>query len=426
MADFSLTASIRKAHADGDRVYMYGWAALSTDSIGEPVIDADNDYIPAAELEKAAQAAFLDRGGKGAVGQMHDVFGKADLVESFVLTAEKQAAFGLTDAPQGWMVGLTSTDPDVCKAVRSGAMLELSIRGHGRREPVDVPAGMRPGDVVKKRAQVTHAAGHSFTVVRDLQLSDVELLSIVDKGASGNDRVRPRIVLVKRKGKPMSDTVFKRSAHAILAELFESGKLAELPPEEKEALLMLASGMTPPMPAPEPDPEPEPVVAAEDADEDVKADDDEMPKADDDEDMSKRDELAKANVELTKRVAELEAMAKRAELIELVKADMAYLPGASVEDIAKVLHETRTNLGSDVAAQVETLLKAASAAVQKGGLLDAAGVRSAANDNDAGANELQSLAKSLRDKNPKLSAAEAIVEAGRARPDLWAEHRKGR
>ena len=217
MADFSLTASIRKAHADGDRVYMYGWAALSTDAVGEPVIDADNDYIPAVELEKAAQAAFIDRGGKGAVGQMHDVFGKADLVESFVLTAEKQAAFGLTDAPQGWMVGLTSTDPDVVKAVRSGAMLELSIRGHGRREPVDVPAGMSPGDVVKRQAGPV--AGHSFTVVRDLQLSDVELLSIVDKGASGNDRVRPRIVLVKRKGKPMTDTVEKRSAHAILAEI---------------------------------------------------------------------------------------------------------------------------------------------------------------------------------------------------------------
>jgi hypothetical protein len=422
MGAFQVKAPIRKRNVSeaGDRVWMYGWAAISKDATGEPLVDSDKDYVPATELESAAQRAFLDRGGRGAVGQMHSAFGKADLVESFVLTEDKAEAFGLSGMPLGWIVGLTSTDPDVIKAVRSGAMLELSIRGSGRREPVTIPQGARASDVLKREVATGNDA---VAIVRDLRLSEVELLSIVDKGASGNDRVRPRIVLVKRKDLPMATVTKARTPQVILAELFEAGKLTDLPAEDKEVLLLAASSSAPapaPAPAAEPAPKPEPAPAPV---EPIMAQDDEDK---DEEEMAKRSELAKQNVELSKRVAELEALAKRAELVELVKSKMAYLPGVSVEDIAKLVHEGRTNLGSEVAKSLETLLCAASETIRKSGLFDTAAVRHDAANGGGESGQLSMLAKSIRDKDPKLSASEAILAAGRERPDLWANRAEGR
>lgn len=436
MADFSVNAIIRKATSNDDAVHVYGWAAMSVDDLGEPVIDADSDYIPVHELEKAVQDAFLRRGGSGAVGTMHDEYGKADLVESFVLSGEKRAAFGLGDGPQGWMVGLRSVNPEVVKSVRSGAMMELSLRGTGSVERVRVPLGDTKR--LLKRGTVDQADGtQTVGVIRDLKLRDVELLSIVDRGASANDRVRSRIVLIKKEGPSMpepSASPKTRTAQFILAELFEQGKLKGLAPEDKETLLtsLAAVGAMPmaaPAPKPEPEPEPEPTPKAEDETE-TKADHEEkpMPKAEDNEEMSKREkDLAKQNADLTKRVADLEKAAKRDEIRKMVETDMAGVPGSSVDEVVKVVEEARANLAKEQADQLETILKSASEAVLKSDLVKPIGVRKgggAGNDNPTA--ELLELSKSLREKDPSLSRADALTKAGKERPDLWSEYQNQR
>ena len=422
---FSVSAGVLKSTESDGVVHMWGWAALSRDADGHPIVDSQGDHIPASELEKAAQDAFLRRGGSGAVGEMHTSYQRADLVESLVLTREKQEAFGLAPAPEGWIVGLRSDDPEIVKAVRGGTLGELSIRGTGQRRTVEY------GDLTSDTSLVKRDNGQPgetapgrrgvATIIEQLQLSDVELLSLVDKGASGDERTRPRIVLIKRRGENMAEVAKARTPQVILAELFESGKLKGLPPEDKEVLLTATSGgvMAPPAPAPEPEAPVEMAVEEEKAEEPAPAE-----KMDDEEEMKKGQvvDLAKRNVELEKRVHSLEAKLAHTELVEVVKKDMAYLPGASVEDLAKVLHEVRRDLSAKTAERVEGLLRASSEAVKKGGLLDAVGVR--AEGGSTKGNALVELAKSIKEKRPNLSQSEAILEAGRERPDLWAAHRR--
>lgn len=426
MTDFLVKAPIRKATESNGSVHMYGWAAMSRDDLGEPVIDSDDEYIPIAELEKAAQRAFLRRGGAGAVGVQHDEFSKADLVESFVLSAEKREAFGLGAGPQGWMVGLRSTDPEVIKAVRSGELLELSIRGKARKEQVAYTEGSA-SDVLKKdsvanRSQTQKTVG----VMRDLELADVELLSIVDRGASANERVRSRIVLVKRQTLEgqMPNVKKARTPSAILAELFESGALSDLSPEDKEALLTAMGGAAPAPEAPDGTPaegaSAEPVMGEE---QEEKTEDEETPKAEDEEtEQMKRDKAAleKRNQALEARLMKLEKDAARSEVREMVKRDMSFFPGASVDELVDVIQEVNQNLGEDMAKRAVSMLKAASEVCKGSDLFKTAGVRKGEGSGSPN-DELMAIAKSMREKDPKLSRHESIVLAGRERPDLWAK-----
>lgn len=156
-----------------------GWASIITDAEGAPIIDFDLDIIPIAELEKAAQRAFTRDSGKGMAGDMHEVQGVADVVESFVVSKAKREALGFGEGPEGWIVTLKINDPDLLKQIESGEKTELSIRGAAKRVPVDGAPGVG--------------------ILTDLDFSVVELLSVVDAGASGDVNHRPAIVLVKRK-----------------------------------------------------------------------------------------------------------------------------------------------------------------------------------------------------------------------------------
>lgn len=438
MGEIQLRAAIKRADDDGDSVRIWGWAAMSVDDLGNPVVDADGEYIPVDILESAVHDAFLRRGGVGAAGVLHTQFAKADLVESFVLTAEKRAAFGFGDGPLGWIVGLVSRDPDVIEQVRSGLLLELSMRGKYRSEPVKFFPGQEREMLKQQPADPANSDGQKTAeVVREMILSDAELLSLVDRGASANKRVRSRVVLIKRDLNleptmpPEKKQMAKRTPQMILADLFEQGKLAELAPEEKEALLTALAAMPAPAAAPAPEASEEPPTdmggepKADDEAEKAMDEEDEMPKRMDD-DMQKREqrerELAKRNQELTERLSVLEKRLGRGELVEMVKRDMAYFPGASVDELADVVESARENLGSERAEKLETMLKSASAAVRDSELFKAAGVRRGGSGSNANnpEGELMELAKRLRQDNPKLSRHESIAAAGRERPDLWA------
>ena len=84
-------------------------------------------------LEAAAyKFAELYRDG----GEMHERTGTAVMVESVVLTEEKQAAMGLAAGtlPVGWWVGFRVTDDDVWEKVKSGEYSMFSIGGTAIRE----------------------------------------------------------------------------------------------------------------------------------------------------------------------------------------------------------------------------------------------------------------------------------------------------
>lgn len=415
MTDIDIRATVSKSTlADDGSVRIYGWAAMSRDDLGRPVVDSDGEHIPINELEKAAQRAFLRRGGRGSVGVMHQDFARADLVESFVLSAEKREAFGLGQGPEGWMVGIESRDSEVADLVRKGKLLELSIRG---RAEVITQSRTAIKSVTKDAFGDGRYGETGVGVMRDLELADVELLSIVDRGASANDRVRSRIVLVKRnntrnnRGKTM--TTKARSAQAIVTDLLESGALSELPAEDKEALMAAAAAV--PMATPPVEQEVESSAQMEDDNKEDGVTNDSHSN-----DMAKRaDELSRKNAELQKRLTQLEKAAVKRDVEAFVKSELAYVPMATDKLVGLVL-EARANLAKNDAESLETMLRSTSAILAKSELLKTEGFhRGDCAPSDEPGQQLRDLAKSIKEKNKALSMSQAILEAGKQRPDLW-------
>jgi hypothetical protein len=117
-----------------DRRQVFGWASVSADKDGHPVVDLGGDLIPVAELEKAAYAFAKDaRVG----GEMHQGEPNHQLIASVVFTEDIQKALGIPPGtvPVGWFVGF-EVSPDAFERVKSGARLQLSIEGRARRQEI--------------------------------------------------------------------------------------------------------------------------------------------------------------------------------------------------------------------------------------------------------------------------------------------------
>lgn len=118
---------VNVAKMDDDKCLVFGWASI-VEKDGRPVIDLQGDQIDIADLEDAVYAYTLD---KRDAGEMHErVTGVGKLVESMVMTVEKQRAMGLPEgsAPLGWWVGYKIA-PDVFAKVKSGEYPMFSIGG---------------------------------------------------------------------------------------------------------------------------------------------------------------------------------------------------------------------------------------------------------------------------------------------------------
>ena len=87
-------------------------------------------------LEEAAYkfAEFYRDGG-----EMHERTGVAVMVESVILTTEKQEAMGIPvgTLPVGWWLGFRVTDDDVWEKVKSGEYNMFSIGGEAIREEIE-------------------------------------------------------------------------------------------------------------------------------------------------------------------------------------------------------------------------------------------------------------------------------------------------
>lgn len=121
---------IHKAREDEGLVS--GWANVAINKDGSLPLDWQDDIIAPATLEKAAIQFMLDYRDSG---EMHRGDSKGTIVESIVLTKEKQAALGIPEGvvPEGWFITVKVHDPEVFEKVKNGTYRMFSIQGSAKR-----------------------------------------------------------------------------------------------------------------------------------------------------------------------------------------------------------------------------------------------------------------------------------------------------
>jgi hypothetical protein len=119
---------------DEDQNLVFGWANI-VEKDGVVVTDSQGDQIDIVDLEKAAyDYAMFSR----EAGEMHErTTGVGQMVESMVMTLEKQAALGIPQGstPLGWWVGFKLA-PDTFAKVKDGTYPMFSIGGLASREEI--------------------------------------------------------------------------------------------------------------------------------------------------------------------------------------------------------------------------------------------------------------------------------------------------
>ena len=115
-----------------DEQLVSGWANVALDKDGNAPLDWQDDVIAPETLEKAAMQFMMDYRGSG---EMHKGNSKGTVVESIVLTKEKQAAIGIPEGivPEGWFITVKVHDPEVFAKVKDGTYRMFSIQGHAKR-----------------------------------------------------------------------------------------------------------------------------------------------------------------------------------------------------------------------------------------------------------------------------------------------------
>lgn len=150
--DDESTFSIFKT--DDDKRLVFGWASISITVDGEQLEDRQQDIIDPEDLEEAAYEYVLNfrDTGEEHISTMRK---KGKLVESCVLTAEKQKAMGIPEGtvPIGWWIGFKIEDDAAWERVKNGTYKMFSIEGRANREPVEKsteqPAAKTFHDILK-------------------------------------------------------------------------------------------------------------------------------------------------------------------------------------------------------------------------------------------------------------------------------------
>lgn len=118
--------------AKEEECLVSGWANVAVNADGSLPFDWAGDVIRPEVLEKAAINFMLDYRGSGV---MHKGEQQGVVVESIMLTKEKQAAIGIPEGtvPEGWFITVKVTNQDVFKAVKEGKYKMFSIQGKAKR-----------------------------------------------------------------------------------------------------------------------------------------------------------------------------------------------------------------------------------------------------------------------------------------------------
>ena len=162
------TFSILKS--EDDKRLVFGWASVALTVDGEALEDRQSDMIDPEDLEEAAYDYVLNFRDTGEE-HIPSMRKRGKLVESCVLTREKQRAMGIPEGivPVGWWIGFHIDDDDAWQRVRNGTYQMFSIEGKANREPVEKSQGggeLPPRAVAKsfrevllERGDPVHMAG---------------------------------------------------------------------------------------------------------------------------------------------------------------------------------------------------------------------------------------------------------------------------
>lgn len=126
---------------DDDKRLVFGWASIAITADGEQLEDRQNDMIDPEDLEEAVYEYVLNFRDTGEE-HIPTMRKKGKLVESCVLTAEKQKAMGIPAGtlPIGWWIGFKIEDDDAWQRVKNGTYRMFSIEGKANREPIEKAA----------------------------------------------------------------------------------------------------------------------------------------------------------------------------------------------------------------------------------------------------------------------------------------------
>ncbi len=122
--------------SSGDKRLVFGWATVCVSIDGEPLLDMQDDIIDPDDIEAAAYEYVLNFRGAGEE-HMPGKRQKARLVESCVMTREKQRAMGIPDGavPVGWWIGFYVDDDEAWEKIKNGTYRMFSIEGTASRIP---------------------------------------------------------------------------------------------------------------------------------------------------------------------------------------------------------------------------------------------------------------------------------------------------
>lgn len=132
---FKVDLCIYKAREVGDQHLVSGWANIAKNADGSRPLDWQGDVIEPEELEKAAITFMMDYRESGT---NHEGDAKGVVVESIVLTKDKQAAMGIPEGtvPEGWFITVKVTDDETFQKVKDGEYRMFSIQGTAERVAV--------------------------------------------------------------------------------------------------------------------------------------------------------------------------------------------------------------------------------------------------------------------------------------------------
>jgi len=167
---------------DQEKQLVFGWASVIKDTNDKILLDRQEDFIESEdELEKAAYDYVLkSRDG----GEMHIRKGVSTMVESVVLSKEKQLALGIPMGivPIGWWVGFKVNDDRVWNEVKKGGYVGFSVHGTGKRHNEEI-AFDKITEVEKCACEPQTVAKYNpqyWSVMRKAQIAIVE--NAISKG----------------------------------------------------------------------------------------------------------------------------------------------------------------------------------------------------------------------------------------------------
>jgi hypothetical protein len=202
----------RIVKVEEDKQLVFGWASIINTENGDLLLDRQNDFVDdPSELEKSAYNYVLhSRDG----GEMHVRKGVSTLVESVVLTEEKQQALGIAPntVPTGWWIGFKVNDGKVWEQVKKGDYTGFSVHGTGRREPITL-------DRIGKYTEVGKAAGPKEKISKYIkQKSDGSWCVYSESGKilgeyKSKEQAQKRLKQIERfsKGQPSVSEVHEES-----------------------------------------------------------------------------------------------------------------------------------------------------------------------------------------------------------------------